>query len=187
LAAVVAIAFGVRARADDLPLFTALKNFCVYTDGVPGAVKSTVEMAGGKQVKPPVSTGGHYPQIVTAWLVAVADHKMLVSSVASQQPYGNGRVSYSTHCILFSYANEDNSIEAIRRWVGVRPSSSSQGGSAYYDYQERDSVRSPMPTDKEAFEKIMAAGRARTLMIVRPSNSFASIELTHFLGISPAH
>jgi hypothetical protein len=186
LIAVFTVTFDVHARAADVPLFAAFKSFCVNTGGGPDAVKPAVEMAGGKQFKPPTSSGATYSMTVASWLVTIDGHKMLVSAGTSHQRHASGRVSDSNSCTINSDANEDGSIAEIQRWVGVPPNSISTADSTYYDYQEQGSARLPLPTDKEAVKSIMAAGHAWTLVVIRPDANSASIHLTHLLGVTQA-
>ena len=186
LIAILIATFDGPASADELPLFSAFQSFCVNTGGGADAVKPAVEMAGGKLLKPPASSGGPYPQTVTSWSITIADHKMIVSAGTARSPYGPGRVADSNHCTIVSYAKEDGSIAKIREWVGVPPSPYSTSDLVYYDFQEQGGARRPLPEDKSAFAAIMAAGQSWTLTIIGRMGGPVSVQLMHLLGAKPA-
>lgn len=176
--------FDGPASADELSLFSAFQSFCVNTGGGADAVKPAVEMAGGKLLKPPTSSGSPYPQTVMSW--SIADHKMIVSAGTSHQPYGPDRVSDSNHCTVDSFADEDGSIAKIQEWIGLPASPYSTPDQIYYDYQEQGGVRRPLPEDKSATAAIMAAGQSWTLTMRRPTGGPTSVQLMHLLAVKPA-
>lgn len=186
LVAILSATFGGPTSAEELPLFAAFQSFCVNTDGGADAVKPAVEMAGGKLLKPPASSGGPYPQTVTSWSITIANHKMIVSAGTSRSPYGPGRVADSNHCIIVSYAKEDGSIAKIQEWVGVPPSPYSDPDLVFYNYQEQAGVRRPLPEDKSAMVAIMATGQSWALTIRGPIGGPTSVQLMHLLGAKAA-
>jgi hypothetical protein len=171
--------------ADELPLFAAFQSFCINTGAGPDAVKPAVEMAGGKMLKSPASSGGPYPMIAMSWTITVDGHKMEVWAMTSHNPSGPGRVADGNHCSITSFANEDGSIAKIQEWVGVPASSYSTPDLIYYDYQEQGQVRRPLPEDKSATAAIMETGHSWTLTI-RPKDGPPSVQLMHLLGVKPA-
>jgi hypothetical protein len=176
-----------HAQAVQPPLFAAFKSFCVNTGAGPDAAKPAVEMAGGKPFKEG-ATSTPYPMTMKSWLITIDGHQMIVSAVSSRAPYGHGRTAGTNQCDITSDTNEDSSIAAIQKWVGVSPYRSSIDGPntfSFYDYQEQGSLRLPLPTDKAAVKSTMEAGHSWNLVVTK-SQGMASISLTHMLAVSPA-
>jgi hypothetical protein len=178
LVVILIVALDGQASAQEFPLFTAFKSFCVNTGGAPDAIRPAVEMAGGKPFKSASSDSPH-PMTTQSWSITIDGHKMMVSAGTSRRPYSQGRIFEAYDCTINSFADEESSIAKIQEWAGVSPDSSSSAESIYYDYQEQKDVRSPMPADKAARESIMAAGHAWTLVVRRPARDFASVQLMH--------
>jgi hypothetical protein len=180
------LAADAHAQAVQPPLFAAFKSFCVNTGAGPDAVKPAVEMAGGKPFGEG-ATSFPYPMTTASWLITIDGHKMTVGTVSSRAPYGHGKIAGMNQCNITSDANEDSSIAAIQKWVGVSPYNSSIGGPdalTFYDYQEQGSVRLPLPTDKAAMKSTLEAGHSWNLVVTK-SQGMASISLTHMLAVMP--
>ena len=131
------------AQVHDPPLFAVFKAFCVDTGASPDAVKSAVEAAGGKQHAPPGATAWPVPMTVTTWDITTGSHSLNVSAGTQQvAPVQTRPEENSNQCIVNSFVNDDESIEAIRNWVDVPPANISRGNPIIYffDYQELGST-----------------------------------------------
>ena len=184
IATVAILTAGADAQALDPPLFAAFKAFCIDTGASPDAVKSAVEAAGGKLHVPPSATAFPFPMTVTIWDIAMGGHSMSVSAGTQRvPPIQNRPEENSNGCTVSSVVNEDASIEAILKWVGVPPTHVSRGNLINYSflYQELGSVRAALPADKIASD--MAAAEGRTwLLVLLQSQDGASAQLMHFLA-----
>jgi hypothetical protein len=173
------------AQVHDPPLFAAFKAFCVDTGASPDAVKSAVEAAGGKQHAPPGETAWPIPMTVTTWDITTDGHSLNVSAGTQQAaPVQNRPEENSNQCIVNSFVNDDESIEAIRNWVGVPPANISRGNPTIYffDYQESGSARSALPTAKIAHDMAKVEGRIWSLVVLQ-SQDGASVQLVHHLAL----
>src|SRR5262249_20239338 len=151
-------------------LFAAFKAFCIDTGASPDAVKSAVEAAGGKLHVPPSATAFPFPMTVTIWDIAMGGHSMSVSAGTQRvPPIQNRPEENSNGCTVSSVVNEDASIEAILKWVGVPPTHVSRGNLINYSflYQELGSVRSALPADKIASDMATAEGRTWLLVLLQ--------------------
>ena len=139
IATLAILAAGADAQVHDPPLFAAFKAFCIDTGASPDAVKSAVEVAGGKQRVPPSASASPWPMTMTSWDITAGGHSMWVYAGTQQAPPIHNRPEEnSNHCTVSSFVNEDASIEAIRNWVGVPPAYISRGNPILYifHYQE---------------------------------------------------
>jgi hypothetical protein len=175
---------GAAAQTPDPPLFAVFKAFCVETGANPDAVKSAVEAAGGKQHGPPGATAQPFPKTVTSWNITVGGASLNVSAGTQQVAAVQNRAEEnSNHCVVTSFVNDDASIEAIQKWVGVPPTNISQDKPTLYlfSYQELGSARSALPTDKTAYDLAKAEGRIWSLILFQPQDG-ASVQLAHLLA-----
>jgi hypothetical protein len=175
---------GADAQVHDPPLFAAFKVFCADTDASPDAVKSAVEVAGGKQHAPPSATEWPFPMTVTIWDITAGGHSMSVSAGTQQvSPIQNRPEENSNSCTVRSFVNEDASIEAIRNWVGVPPTYVSPDNPIiyYFDYQQLGPGRSALPADKIAYGTAKVEGRTWSLVVLQ-SQDGASVQLVHALA-----
>jgi hypothetical protein len=183
-----------------LPLFDAFKSFCVETGAKPEVVNATVEAAGGKLHMPSVDTtkgrdsmDSPFPLTLTTWDITLKGHPMWVSSGTSYPSRKLGsaknRVSDFDSCDISSFANEDASIEAIRRWANVEPNEVSTNPPSakwspsltmyFYSFQVSGSVHSAI-ADKGQILKAEEEGRFWSLVIMQNSHS-AAFQLVHDL------
>ena len=172
------------AQVHDPPLFAVFKAFCVDTGASPDAVKSAVEAAGGKQHAPPGATAWPVPMTVTTWDITTGSHSLNVSAGTQRvAPVQNRPEENSNQCIVNSFVNDDESIEAIRSWVGVPPANISRGNPIIYffDYQELGAARSTLPTAKIAYDMANVEGRIWSLVVLQ-SQDGASVQLVHHLA-----
>jgi hypothetical protein len=175
---------GADARADDPPLLTAFRAFCVDTGANPDTVKSAVEAAGGKQNAPPGATAFPFAMTAAAWDITTGGHSLIVSAGTQRiPPIQNRPEANSNQCIVSSFVNEDASIEAIPSWVGVPPAHVSRGEltTYFYNYQQSGSVRSALPTDEVAYHTAEIEGRVWSLVVLQ-SQMGASVQLVHRLA-----
>jgi hypothetical protein len=189
IAAVAALTANALGQPQAPPLFAAFQAFCVDTGAKPDAVEVAVEVAGGIRHTGPSYTASPSPMTETSWKLNMSGHDMIVSTGTMHPPARPGRLSYTTSCIIDSFANEDASVAAIGAWAGVPASndSLSSGPAIYkYDFLEQDSRRSELPTDKTAYNTALAKGRVWSLVVIRSGNG-ASVQLTHYVATAPGY
>jgi ankyrin repeat protein len=166
---------GAHAQGSPLPLFDAFKAYCVDTNAQPDAIKQAVEAAGGTPRRPG-STLGPTPMTTAGWDISVSGHSLLVSAGTSMPPNGHGKLLNMSACSIQSFSNEDASVEAIRRWVGVAPDRVSSG-LYLYTYKETGSRRSAVSKEEVARSMSDPDGRVWSLSVL-PTN----VMLSHYLA-----
>jgi hypothetical protein len=176
---------GASAQTHDPPLFAAFKTFCIDTGAKPDAVKTAIEAAGGKQ-HAASATAQPFTMTVTSWDITAGGASLNVSAGTGQAPPIQNRAGEnSNQCVVTSFVNDDASIEALRNWVGVPPGHVMRGNPTMYffDYQEQDSARSPLPTARSAYDMAKAQGRLWSLVVFQVQDG-ASVQLVHHLAPS---
>jgi len=109
---------------------------------------------------------------------------LTVMAGSTQTPMGSDQVRDAIACSVFSFTNEDESIAAIRRWVGVQPDTNfGSSGITIYNYQEYGSVRTATIGDA-AVHSADVEGRAWQLTVgQRPDG--ATVQLIHWMAPTP--
>ncbi len=187
--------------ASALPLYTAFKTFCVDTGAVPQAVNAAVKNAGGKPHDPAGGStedgtlpGAPFPMTLSNWVVTVSGHHMLVNSGTSlpsrQYPFAKFPPHDFDSCDIQSFENEDASVTAIQKWVGMPPVRMAAPSDAdeyspdlaqyHYVYQVVGSERMPMK-DKELVEAAEVEGRYWSLVLLSDPRGAA----VHYMHILP--
>jgi hypothetical protein len=154
-----------------LPFFESFKTICVDTEGQRDAVEKAIEHAGGRLRQNKVD--GIYITF-RSWDVTVAGHPMSVDYMMMRK--GDPR---DVICSLASEHNEDDSISAIIKWVGVAPdtvNSASHHTARKFRYQQQGDSRLPWPTDKAVFGQMLRNGQLHTLRVSQYSTS-ASVSI----------
>ena len=174
----VAIACGMYAATTaafcgepPLPLFESFKTICVDTQGQREAVEKAIERAGGRLRQSKFD--GVYVSY-WFWDIAVAGHTMSVDFTMFRNPR-------DAICGVTSEHNEDDSIAAIIKWVGVAPEpdtviSDPHHTARTFRYQQQGDSRSPLPTDQAVFGQMLINGRLHTLWVSQYSTS-ASVSI----------
>jgi len=188
LVVVTVIAFSTAARAQDVdqPFFAAFKTFCADTGAKPDLVKAAVEAApfATPHDPPGSSTTVPFPMTVASWDISWNGHKLTVTAGTTQTPYGPDKVRDAIACSVLSFTNEDESIAAIRRWVGVQPDTNfPSSGTTIYNYQENGSERTAIIGDA-VDRSADVEGRAWQLTVgQRPEG--ATVQMMHWLAPTP--
>jgi hypothetical protein len=116
MAALLTSAMPAQAQAQDPPLFSAFKAYCLKAGGDADQIKLAVEMRGGKPANHPSGiTATPWPMTATNWDITVLGHKMNLSVGTSRPAKGPA----TTNCAISSYSDESDSMEALQKWAGV--------------------------------------------------------------------
>jgi ankyrin repeat protein len=182
-----AITTGVKPQDSPLPLFDAFKAYCIDTNAQPNAIRQSVEAAGGKEVSALWSRSSSLPMGVAIWKLGVPGHSLTVSAGVSQSPTGHDKRT-DVVCMVTSHNNEDASIEAARRWVGVAPNRVVPGDQTlyYYTYKELGSKRSALSSDQIGRDGAELDGLLCVLTLSQGRNG-AFIQLVHPVATKNAH
>jgi hypothetical protein len=180
---VLIITNGAHAQNASVPFYDAFTTFCSNTGATPDLVKAAVEAAPLSHLSgAPGSTTFPYPMTVTNWNVNWNGNNYTVASLTARSPYGPNQIMESNSCTITSRADDDASVAAIRKWVGVQPNPSSRpdSGITYYDYREDGSLRVATISDA-AVKSAETAGKAWTMTVILQPG-FVSVQLVHFRG-----
>jgi len=187
LSVVIVIVFSIAARGQsaDESFYAAFKTFCADTGAAPDLVKAAIEAApfAMPHNPPNASTIVPYPMTTAGWDVNWNGHRYTVNIGTSQAPYGPDRKQEAVSCSVLSLADENTSIAAIRKWLGIQPDPNSSSGTMYYNYREDGSARVALIGDA-AVKSTIAEGKA-WLLTVRQQPNVASVQLMHFQAPTP--
>jgi hypothetical protein len=177
---VVAFAGAARAQSADESFYAAFKTFCADTGAKSDLVKGVVEAAPFTVPHNPSGTATTvpYPMTTASWDINWNGHKYIVSIDTSRAPYGPGRKLEAASCSVLSFADEEASLAAIRKWVGIQPDPNSSSGITFYSYREDGSARVAIIGD-DAVKSAIAEG-STWLLTVRQQPNIASVQLMRF-------
>ncbi len=181
---VLCLAMPARAQT---PLFDDFKAFCADTGDDPGAIARAVEAAGGVQHGMPGATDFPWPMTTRSWDHRVGAQSLTVSAGSMHTPkVPSAPEQNSTSCIVTTFANDDSSVAALRKWVGVPAADVSSGSPTIYhfSFQLKDGRHMDLPSDARAQRALEAKGMVWMLVVLRSSNG-ASVQLAHVLPASP--
>jgi hypothetical protein len=170
-----------HAQDADPPMFADFKSFCIATGADPNAMKVVVEANGARLLRPPASTTYPFPMTTTIWEQRLSDR---VITVAAGSIYSPARIYHAEYganaCTLTSHTNDDASVDAIRKWIGIPPERVSPGGLTIYffDYVETASGHAAVPSDNTAREAAAARGELWHVVLLHAKDG-ASVQVMH--------
>lgn len=146
-----AVTMSVSASAQTLepPLFAFFKTFCAETKGNGEAMKKAVEAAGGEVT---TLSGTETSRLKMRW-EKVTDGKR-VALAADDLYFRVPNAPFERHvtiCSVTDFSHDTAGVDAIRNWVGVPLSKTTDvaGTQGYeYTYQEVAGVRSAIPFER---------------------------------------
>jgi len=171
------------ALAQDAPLYEAFQKFCVATNTDYAQVKAAVTAAGAQ---PSASDATNQPtQVATSdWTIAIRGQQLSISAATLRTPATaktpEGR---SSDCTVTGFAQDDASADLIRKWIGIPPSRTSQGGLNiyFYDYQQSANQRLMLPTKDTDIRALEKKGIVWHLVLLQ-SKTGGSVQLSHTMG-----
>lgn len=167
---------GVVHAQEDPPLFAAFKAYCLKAGGDPEQVKLAVEMRGGKLAEHPGgATDTPWPMTVTNWDITTHGHKMILSVGTSHPPRGGD----STNCVIDSFSDETDSMEALRKWAGVPRDPNHTFPEFYNFYLDGGAHKAIQDTD--AFRVAAKNGNIWSLALIGKS----SLQFARTLSLGP--
>ena len=176
MSALLTSAMPAQAQAQDPPLFSAFKAYCLKAGGDADQIKLAVEMRGGKPANHPSGiTATPWPMTATNWDITVLGHKMNLSVGTSRPAKGPA----TTNCAISSYSDESDSMEALQKWAGV-PRDPNQPFPEFYNFYLDGATHKPL-TDKNTFRIAEERGNIWTLAIIGKS----ALQLAHTLPQTP--
>ena len=163
-----------------IPLYDAFNSLCVATNTQPDLIEKAIKVSPFKITqRGSASTAKPIPMSTTLWDMAYEGHKMTLAIGESQEPLGTTMVTNTQNCTITSFSNEDASIDAIRRWVGLPGNSNKSPGVTLYEFQMQGSSRISLEGgDAEKIAK--TEGRAWHIAIINGQN-MGSVMLTRYL------
>ena len=171
-----------HAQAEDAPLFAVFKTFCIDTHGQLDPLRAALQSAGGKLVDPsPVVTKVEDSTITTTiWEVSVLGRDYRVSFVDLRSGFETAQGRYSEDCGVETVLDDEASLVAARRWIGIPPSHaySNVMDMELYDFQQSGDQIAPLPDDADAFKKLELSGRVWALSLQR-SPKGTNLDLQH--------
>lgn len=176
------------AQKSATPLLDAVRTFCIATGAHPYAVRDAVLKAGGKALHPFAATMQPFPMTVTSWEFIANGHDLTISAgTATIPPSATSPQRINDNCIITSRVNEDASIAALQKWIGVAPDTISPGELAmsFYSYVEESAAHAPVPAEGAAYRAAVAQGRIWSVTLQRSAN-YASVQMFNVQPVSPA-
>jgi hypothetical protein len=189
IVAITSLAGDASAQNDVTPLWTAFKTFCIDTGAKPDAVEAAVVKAGGV-LKNRVDTQWPYPMKGAFLEYVIAGDRLSVQTMKSHIPqFISMGDLYGEQCMIGTITNDTNSnddisVAAIRRWVGIPPVrqmiTPDIGSSEGYIYRETETGRIALEPNSEAMHKASAEGQEWVLVILQ-MHGHAGVQLGHIL------
>ena len=176
------LASGHAAGAATMPLYDAFNTLCVATHAEPGLIAKAIKISPFKIThRTAASTPGPIPMSTDLWDMEVEGHKMSLAVGHSQEAMGTAMITDAQNCTITSFASEDASIGAVRKWAGAPGKGS---GVTLYEFQMQGGK--PIALEHGNAEKAAEIeGRAWHIAITTRPN-MGSVALTHYLPPHPA-
>jgi hypothetical protein len=173
LTAICCLPANAEAQSSDPPLFAAFKTYCIQYGADPDAVDAAIQAAGGTQTSPPYKFEGWHATM-RFWDLNLFFHTIRMITGSAWSPSGEAS------CSALITEQDDASLTAIIKWVGVAPKSK-EPGRLVFDFEMVGENRVAAPVDTAAYQKDKVEGRLWELTLEKSRRS-TSASLTHFLA-----
>jgi hypothetical protein len=184
LAASIAWPAATQAQTQDPPFYAAFRAICGDTGADPKRVKAAIAAAPfPKRVDPPISSSLFPSLTMTTATINWNGHRLSIQSSRNHMPIGGGTSTDVLICSIVGSDHEDVGLAAVRKWVGVQPTSTIAAFRiTNFDYRQDGSVRTPLVGDAASNAAIVQGKywsvRLNALGIYRA-------QLFHFLAPAP--
>jgi hypothetical protein len=162
----------INPYPQDPPLFAAFKTFCVDTGTKVSEVGAAVLAAGGT-FRNRRSTDN---MSITVWSLNFRRGRMSVEATGIYPSRLKNGDSDMEACTIFYTGDDDASVAALQKWVGVPRQYCVLQSPCYYEYQVHDSAHEPIMSNAEQLSARMR-GQDWTLMLdVEPGHIQAGLQ-----------
>jgi hypothetical protein len=137
-----------QAQAQESPFYAAFKAICGDTGADPERAKAVIAAAPfPKKIDPPIASS-LFPLTLTDATIDWSGHRLSIQASMGHMPVGGGVSTDIVMCSVMSSANEDAGLAAVRKWIGLEPTSTTAlVKMTDFDYRQDGSMRTPITSD----------------------------------------